>query len=134
MTAHLVARGKKLAGGAGACAVTAAFGATLLGSAPAQATEPPDLTDIRPITAPTQPYGTVVHPLGTYERDHPYVIGKPVHYLPRGSQVNLKCLVSAQDSPLGHVWYRLRDRDTWIPAQHVDLAGQLSTCTTAERP
>lgn len=134
MTAGLAARGKKQAGGAGACAVALAFGTTLLVTAPAHATDPPVSAEIRPITATTPPFGTIARGYGTYERDYPYVIGKAVHHLPHGSQVNLKCQIVSPDGPLGHTWYRLRDRPTWIPSQHVAVSGPLPTCTADERP
>ncbi|MFK0295928.1 SH3 domain-containing protein [Streptomyces sp. NPDC090442] len=149
-TDNLVARGKKLAAGAGALTTAVALGATLLVAAPAQAKphpqprgpqpqinipQPqadsfqPQVQGVRPQTGPGSAYGTVSAGRGMNEREYPSTDSASQGYFRNGTRVYLVCKVRAQNIRGNDVWYLIRgSRRTWISAKHVANTGFVKYC------
>ncbi|WP_438489117.1 SH3 domain-containing protein [Streptomyces sp. S186] len=141
----LVARGKKLAAGAGALTTAVALGATLLAAAPAQAAPHPRPTPQEQPAPQEQPvpqmefgqdyaYGTITASRGMNEREYPSTDSSSKGYLRNGSRVYLVCKVRAQSIRGNDLWYLIRgSRRTWISAKHVTNHGNVRYCKDVHR-
>ncbi|MFE6689373.1 SH3 domain-containing protein [Streptomyces sp. NPDC057743] len=142
-TDDLVARGKKLAAGAGALTTAVALGATLLVAAPAQAkpqpqpkgpqpqvnSAQPQANSAQPQTGPGSVYGTVSAARGMNEREYPSTDSASQGYLRNRARVYLVCKVRAQNIRGNDVWYLIKgSRRTWISAKHVVNTGFVKYC------
>ncbi|GAU67385.1 hypothetical protein SSP35_04_04740 [Streptomyces sp. NBRC 110611] len=118
----LVARGKKLAAGAGALTAAVALGATLSIASPAQATPGPPSTTAKP-------YGTVTSKKGLSARQYPSTDSSVKGYFHRGMQVGLVCKVRTQPVGGNTVWYLTREeRAAWVAAKYVTNSGHVKYC------
>ncbi|MFE7316929.1 SH3 domain-containing protein [Streptomyces sp. NPDC057555] len=127
----LVARGRKLAAGAGALTTAVALGAALLVAAPAQADT---RSRLQPRTGPSSVYGTVSAARGMNVREYPSTDSASQGYLRGGARVYLVCKVRAQNIRGNDVWYLIRgNRHTWISAKHVVNTGFVRYCKDGER-
>ena len=119
----LVARGTRLATGAGALATVVALGAALLAAAPAQATP-----------SKPKPYGTVTAKGGVNERQYPSTDSSSKGYLRHRAHVGLVCKVRAQSVMGNTIWFLTRDgvrggiRQTWVSAKFVSNSGAVKYC------
>ncbi|MEK2477285.1 MULTISPECIES: SH3 domain-containing protein [Streptomyces] len=135
----LVARGKKLAAGAGALTTAVALGATLFAATPAQATphplpSPQSQPFPQELTGPDYTYGTVTAGRGMNEREYPSTDSASRGYLRNGARVYLVCKVRAQNIRGNEVWYLVRGgRRTWIAAKHVTNTGAVKYCNDGRR-
>ncbi|MEV0372144.1 SH3 domain-containing protein [Streptomyces sp. NPDC050636] len=118
----LVARGKRLAAGAGALTTAVTLGATLLAAAPAQATP-----------SKSKPYGTVAAKGGMNERQYPSTDSSVKGFLPHRAQVGLACKVRAQNVMGNTVWYLTRDRKSWVSAKYMTNTGFVKYCKDLSR-
>ncbi|MER0478405.1 SH3 domain-containing protein [Streptomyces sp. Edi2] len=120
----LMARGKKLAAGAGALTAAAALGATLLAAAPAHATTP----------APAKPFGVVIAKTGLSQRQYPSTDSSVRGHLHHRAQVGLVCKVRTQSVGGNTVWYLTREeRATWVSARYVTSSGAVKYCKDVRR-
>ncbi|MFG2528725.1 SH3 domain-containing protein [Streptomyces sp. NPDC048516] len=120
----LVARGKKLAAGAGALTAAAALGATLLAAAPAHATTP----------GPAKPFGVVTAKTGLSQRQYPSTDSSVRGHLHHRAQVGLVCKVRTQSVGGNAVWYLTREeRATWVSARYVTSNGAVRYCKDVQR-
>ncbi|MER7988632.1 SH3 domain-containing protein [Streptomyces noursei] len=127
----LVARGKKLAAGAGALTTAVALGATLLVAAPAQADPQPQP---RMQASPGDSYGTITAARGMNEREYPSTDSASQGYLRNRARVYLVCKVRAQNIRGNEVWYLIRgSRRSWISAKHVANTGFVKYCKDGQR-
>ncbi|MEU7636653.1 SH3 domain-containing protein [Streptomyces sp. NPDC039016] len=128
----LVARGKKLAAGAGALTTAVALGATLLVAAPAQADpqpRPQPQSGTEKLTGPGAAYGTVTAARGMNERQYPSTDSASKGDLRNGARLYLVCKVRAQNIRGNDLWYLVRgSRRTWISAKHVTNTGFVKYC------
>ncbi|MFE4018827.1 SH3 domain-containing protein [Streptomyces sp. NPDC059101] len=128
----LVARGKKLAAGAGALTTAVALGATLLVAAPAQADpqpRPQPQSGTEKLTGPATAYGTVTAARGMNERQYPSTDSASKGDLRNGARLYLVCKVRAQNIRGNDLWYLVRgSRRTWISAKHVTNTGFVKYC------
>ncbi|MFE3886179.1 SH3 domain-containing protein [Streptomyces lydicus] len=119
----LVARGKKLAAGAGALAAAAALGATLLAAAPAHAAP-----------EPARPFGVVTAKTGLSQRQYPSTDSSVRGHLHHRAQVGLVCKVRTQSVGGNTVWYLTREeRATWVSARYVTSNGPVRFCKDVQR-
>ncbi|MFF2808716.1 SH3 domain-containing protein [Streptomyces sp. NPDC058000] len=130
----LVARGTKLAAGAGALTTAVALGATLLVAAPAQADpqpqpRPQSQPSFQKQTGPATAYGTVTAARGMNEREYPSTDSASKGDLRNGARLYLVCKVRAQNIRGNELWYLVRgSRRTWISAKHVTNRGVVKYC------
>ncbi|KUL38410.1 hypothetical protein ADL22_18525 [Streptomyces sp. NRRL F-4489] len=133
-TEVLVARGKKLAAGAGALSTAVALGATLLAAAPAGATPQPQPRPQPQTAGPAKPYGTVTAARGMNERQDPSTDSASRGYLRNRERVGIICKVRAQNIRGNDVWYQLREhRGGWVSAKHVTNTGFVRYCKDVQR-
>ncbi|UKY48724.1 SH3 domain-containing protein [Streptomyces inhibens] len=125
-TEILVARGKKLAAGAGALTAAVALGATLSIAAPAQATPGPTTT--------AKPYGVVTTKMGLSARQYPSTDSSVKGYFRHRAQIGLVCKVRTQSVGGNSVWYLTREqRATWVSAKYVTNSGFVKYCKDVQR-
>ncbi|MFJ9615726.1 hypothetical protein [Streptomyces noursei] len=108
-----------------AAAILAA-GAGMASSASADAG--PKAPSFRMHTTPSQPYGTVLSRIGVNERRFPSTDSAITGSLGYGALVGLRCMAKAQEVEGNRFWFRLRDRDAWIPARYVKGTGHVEWC------
>ncbi|TJZ44031.1 SH3 domain-containing protein [Streptomyces piniterrae] len=124
----LVARGTRLAAGAGALTTVVALGAALLAAAPAQATP-----------AKPKPYGIVTAKGGVNERQYPSTDSSVEGHLGHRAHVGLVCKVRAQNVMGNTVWFLTRDGvrggryPTWVSAKFVTNSGAVKYCKDLSR-
>ncbi|AIA02254.1 hypothetical protein [Streptomyces noursei] len=127
----LVARGKKLAAGAGALTTAVALGATLLVAAPAQA-DPQPRPQMQASSGDS--YGTITASRGMNEREYPSTDSASQGDLRNRARVYLVCKVRAQNIRGNEVWYLVRgSRRSWISAKHVTNTGFVRYCKDGQR-
>lgn len=125
-TEILVARGKKLAAGAGALTAAVALGATLSIATPAQATPGPTTT--------AKPYGVVTAARGLTARQYPSTDSSVKGFFRHRTQIGLVCKVRTQSVGGNSVWYLTREeRGTWIAAKYVTNSGYVKYCKDVQR-
>ncbi|MCZ1016292.1 SH3 domain-containing protein [Streptomyces noursei] len=83
-------------------------------------------------TTPSQPYGTVLSHIGVNERQSPSTDSAIIGSLGHGALVGLRCMAKAEEVEGNRFWFRLRDRDAWIPARYVKGTGHVEWCQEAD--
>ncbi|MFI9355426.1 SH3 domain-containing protein [Streptomyces lydicus] len=127
-TEVLVARGRKLAAGAGALTAAVALGATLSIAAPAQATPGPT------VGSTAKPFGTVTTKMGLSARQYPSTDAAVKGYFRHHMQVGLVCKVRTQSVGGNSVWYLTREeRPSWVAAKYVTNNGYVKYCKDVQR-
>ncbi|MFG2290953.1 SH3 domain-containing protein [Streptomyces sp. NPDC048595] len=121
-TELLVARGRRLAAGAGVLAAAVAMGATLATAASAQAATPGPVSTAKP-------YGIVTTKMGLSARQYPSTDSSVRGFLRHRAQVGLVCKVRTQSVGGNSVWYLTRDeRASWVSAKYVTNTGKVKYC------
>ncbi|ANZ18172.1 hypothetical protein SNOUR_24525 [Streptomyces noursei ATCC 11455] len=92
----------------------------------------PKAPNFRMHTTPSQPYGTVLSRIGVNERQSPSTDSAIIGSLGYGALVGLRCMAKAEEVEGNRFWFRLRDRDAWIPARYVKGTGHVEWCQEAD--
>lgn len=126
-TETLVARGKKLAAGAGALTAAVALGATLFTATPAQAATPGPVSNAKP-------YGIVTTKMGLSARQYPSTDSSVRGFFRHRAHIGLVCKVRTQSVGGNSVWYLTRDeRSSWVAAKYVTNSGHVKYCKDVQR-
>lgn len=86
------------------------------------------------VSAPAQPYGTVISPTGVVLRAAPTSASAELGTLAHNAQVGLDCKVHGQNVDGNDLWYRVRGQAAWITARYVVNTGTVPFCPTDEAP
>ncbi|WP_234335005.1 SH3 domain-containing protein [Streptomyces sp. NRRL S-118] len=83
--------------------------------------------------SPSQPFGTVVSPIGVNLRRYPSTDSAVIGNLSHGAEVGLRSKVNAQNIEGNTIWYLLRDKAAWVAARHVDNTGHVPLSKDVEQ-